>query len=149
MAPELIVTLVVFTAFSALLFHVYVIRSAKDLGGLGKSGLVVLVGILIPAIVVVLLGQSRALARLAELGFEPYPGLEAASGVAVGWGDRPMWVFSVDDAAAALEFYRQPANRTEWELVADAPSMLLFVRGRMKVAVAEADGRVSVTVLEP
>ncbi len=134
---------------AGLLYYVIFVRREHPVSPWGKSSLVTLVFLLIPVLLIALWYQAGAQDRLVQIGFTPYPGFVASSGVATGLGERPVWVFSVDGGAEpVLEFYRRPDNRKGWVLVSDGRSLLLFEREGKSVAVSAVADSVAFTMLK-
>lgn len=140
MNPTLAMLLIGCLLYAAVLFYVFVVRRERDLGGLGKSGLLVLAGLLVPVIGFVLWHQSQSTARLAGLGFKPYPGFKHSVGVATGMGEAPTWVYAVDDETAVLEFYKKREHHTAWKLTSENSSMLVFVNGDDELTLSVGNG---------
>ncbi|MGE0484499.1 MAG: hypothetical protein AB7Q81_10195 [Gammaproteobacteria bacterium] len=136
-------------ALAALLFHVFVVRRERDLGGQGKAGLIAVLGILVPVLVLALWHQSQAKGRLQALGFAIAPALGASVGAAVGGGDPPTWLFALeDDGRTLLDFYRARGNRPGWTLAAETPGRLVLERDGSRMSVQVGDEH-AVFVLEP
>jgi len=126
---------------AALLAYVIFVRREHLIVSWGRSGLVTLLFMLIPLVVISLWYQAGAETRLEQIGFTRYPGVVSSSGLAVGLGENPVWVFTVEgDAERALDFYRRAENRRGWALVSEGASLLLFEReGRLLAVSADPD----------
>jgi hypothetical protein len=115
--------------FAALLYYVIFVRREEPIGPWGKSGLVILIFLIVPVLIIALWYQAEAERRLEEIGFTPYPGFISSSGVATGSGENPVWVFSLDgDVDAVLDFYKSAENHKGWALVSESESLLMFER---------------------
>ncbi|MFQ5917747.1 MAG: hypothetical protein ACE5I0_08065, partial [Candidatus Binatia bacterium] len=91
--------------------------------------------------------QSGAENRLARVGIVPHPSIEETVGVAMGVGDNPIWMFTVDAPAESIaDFYRTEANRQGWNLTNDSPTMLILNRGEKKMVIGVHEGWDSRTV---
>ncbi len=134
MDPTLAYFLLGCVVWAALLYYLFVIRKASDLGAGGKSGLVVLTALLIPLLGVALWNQNASHARLEELGFAVYPGFENNVGLASGVGSEPTWLYSLSTPPnAVLSFYRRPENHSGWKLMSETSDSLVFERDAWKM----------------
>lgn len=127
-------------AWAALLFYIFVIRGAADLGAGGKSAIVILGALLIPVLGISLWHQNEAPERLKELGFAFHEGLGSSVGVAAGTGPEPMWVYSLNSPPnSVIDFYRRPENHSGWRLTAESPNSLVFERQTLKMTLQVSD----------
>lgn len=141
MDQALIYFLIGCLTWAALLYYLFVIRKAPDLGAGGKSALVVLTALLIPLIGFALWNQNESHARLEKLGFPVYSGFESAVGVATGAGPEPTWLYALRTSpSAVLNFYRRPENHSGWALVSETSSSLEFKRETRKMRLEVSNG---------
>lgn len=141
MDSRLVYLLIVCVLWAGLLLYVFVLRREPDPGSGGKSGLVVLTAVMIPLLGLALCQQSRSGDRLERLGFAIFPGLRSSVGVATGSSQQGTWLYSLkESAAAALEFYRDPANHRGWKLSSSGADSLIFERGSSKLQLRVSNG---------
>lgn len=141
MDETLIYFLVGCLLWATLLFYIFGVRRAADLGAGGISGLVIVAALIIPVLGLALWSQSQSFSRLEELGFEIYEGLDSSVGVASGTGAEPAWVYSLSTPGSdVLDFYRRPENHRGWKLTADTPMSLVFEQGVSKMSLKISNG---------
>ena len=130
MDPTLVYFLVGCIVWAAVLFYVFFLRRAPEIGSGGKAGFVVVSFLLLPVLGIAVWHQHESYARLEEHGFSVHSGLESAIGIAVGSGSNPTWLYSLNrPVEEVLAFYRRPDNHRGWRLKLDAPERLVFKRG--------------------
>lgn len=150
MDKTLIYFLGVCIVWAALLYYIFVIREAWDLGAGGKSAIVVLTALLIPLLGLALWNQNESYTRLEELGFAVYQGFENNVGVASGSDPEPTWLYSLSTAPdAALDFYRRPENHSGWELTSETSESLVFERGVWKMRLQVSGGNAAFLLIGP
>lgn len=150
MDQTLIYFLIGCIVWAALLYYVFLVRKAADLGAGGKSAFVVVSGLLIPLLALALWNQNESHARLQEHGFAVYHGFENAVGVAAGAGSEPTWLYALSTPSdAVLEFYRRPENHSEWQLVSETPDSLAFERGVQKMTLRVSDENAAFLLFTP
>ena len=143
METSLIITLGFCLSFAALLYYVFVVRNAMDLGDRGKASLFTTLFVILPVLVLVLWNQSESKDRLSEIGFTPYSGLISSVGVVSGGGENPMWMFSSeDDENVILRFYKHSENHAGWSLVSETQRSLTFERGKERITIHVGQGNV-------
>ncbi len=141
MDETLIYFLIGCIAWAALLYYIFVVRKAADLGAGGISALVVVSAVLIPVLGLALWSQSQSFSRLEDLGFEIHEGLDSSVGVATGTGAEPTWLYSLSTSGSAvLDFYRRPVNHKGWTLTSDTSESLVFERGESKMRLQIRNG---------
>ncbi len=142
MDPKLLYFLIACIAWAALLFYVFQVRQASDLGAGGKAGFVVITALLLPVLGLALWHQGASSSRLEELGFSAYDGLESSVGIATGTGQEPTWLYTLSSSEQALlDFYRQPEHREGWRLTAETQHSLIFERQALKMMVNASEGQ--------
>ena len=143
MNPTVIIFLIVCIAWTALIYYIFFIRRASDLGAGGKSAFVIVVGIIIPILCMSLWSQAQSYNRLEELGFTVYEGLGNSVGMATGVGKSPTWLYSLKTSQErVLEFYRQPRNHKDWKLTSESTNSLEFMRGKLNMLIQANDNNV-------
>jgi len=127
MDTSLIITLIVLLLFAWSLYYYLFIKRQSDFFYLGKSGLVIVMFMIVPILVTVLYYQAGAKDRLSTTGFPPHSSFESSVGVAAGTGDNPIWMFSTElDKASIVDFYKQKQNHQGWELSSEDEKWLIF-----------------------
>ena len=130
-------------ALAAILYYLFVVRREVDLGGLGKSGLIILMFVITPVLVIALWNQSEAEVRLSRVGFNAHPGFVSSVGIATGAGSDPVWVFSVEtDENLILNYYKKRENHGPWQLVSESENSLLFQKEAEIMTIHVSDKRV-------
>jgi len=136
MELSLIIFLIICAAWAALLYYIFIIKKAPDLGAGGRSGIVVFTFVLIPFLAIVLWSQSGSDDRLAELGITPYPGFVSSVGVATGTGTNPTWIYEVtEEEGTLLDFYKNPDNHQGWTIVSGSGMGIALERGAKKLTI--------------
>lgn len=130
MDQTLIYCLIGCVVWAALLYYVFVVRQATDLGAGGRSALVIVLALLIPIIGLALWNQSQSYDRLEQAGFALFPGLGNSVGVAAGNTSNTTWLYSLKAPENNVrEFYRQAENHPGWKLTSESADSLVFTNG--------------------
>jgi len=136
MDTSLIITLTVLLLFAWSLYYYLFIKRVSDFFFLGKSGLVIIMFMIVPMLATVLYYQAGAKDRLSAIGFTPHSSFGAAVGVASGTGDNPIWMFSTEfDKKAIINFYKQEQNHKDWEAVSEDEKWLTFTKKDKKMRI--------------
>jgi hypothetical protein len=94
------------------------VKPVAPLAWLQQTSFVITTFILIPLVVFVLYSQATATDRLEKIGIEAHPAIKHADGIGNGWGEHPIWVFSLEaDAADVLDYYFRALADTQWQIL--------------------------------
>ena len=127
MDVALLTFLALILALAALLYYVFLVKRAPDLGARGVGWLITIVCILVPVILFAFWNQSASGDRLKEIGFNVHPALQPSFGIATGIGENPVWVFASDsDTDQIVQFYKSQQNYSGWQLVYEGKNMLVY-----------------------
>lgn len=147
MQTSIIVLLVICLYLAVQGYYFGFIRPPRVFAWLQQATFVFMAFLMIPFLAGVLWLQSGAENRLARVGIVPHPSIEETVGVAMGVGDNPIWMSTVDAPAESIaDFYRTEANRQGWNLTNDSPTMLILNRGEKKMVIGVHEGWDSRTV---
>ena len=136
MDTSLIITLIVLLLFAWSLYYYLFIKRESDFFYLGKSGLVIIMFMIVPILATVLYYQAGAKDRLSATGFPSHSSFESSVGVAAGTGDNPIWMFSTElDEAVIIDFYKQEQNHKGWELSSENEEWLIFTKKDKKMRI--------------
>ena len=136
MDTSLIITLSALLLFAWALYYYLFIKREPDFFFLGKSGLVIIMFLIVPILATILYYQAGAKDRLKKSGFTPHSSFESSVGVAVGTGDNPIWMFSTElDKASIIDFYKQEQNHQGWKLEGEDEKWLTFTKNDKKMRI--------------
>ncbi len=136
MDTSLIITLIVLLLFAWSLYYYLFIKRESDFFYLGKSGLVIIMLMIVPILVTVLYYQAGAKDRLSASGFPPHSSFGSSVGVAAGTGENPIWMFSTElEKQAIIDFYEQEQNHQGWKLEGEDEKWLTFVKNDKKMRI--------------
>lgn len=129
MDTSLIITLTVLLLFAWSLYYYLFIKRESDFFYLGKSGLVIIMLIIVPILATILYYQAGAKDRLNAVGFTPHSSFDSSVGVATGTGDNPIWMFSTEfQKQAIIDFYKQEQNHKGWKVTSEDEKWLIFTK---------------------
>ena len=127
-----------------MLFYVFIVRRADDLGAHGKSAFIVVSVMLIPVLGFTLWNQAQSKGRLEDLDFGLYQGLGASIGASVDMANDPTLLYSLSGSEeAVLEFCKQPENHKGWRLASETPRGLVFRGGASQMRLHVSNGKVA------
>lgn len=149
METSLLALLVCLLLFAGVLYYIFIIKQANDLGAGGKSGLFSILFVLAPLILIALWSQSGSEERLSQIGFKPHPSFISSVGAATGSGDNPLWMFSTNaDPNSIFQFYKLPENHGDWSMVSESADNLIFTKGEKRFSIFVAKDSVVFTMLQ-
>lgn len=143
MDPLVVAVLVLFIALGSLAWYLgWGYRGPIIFRYQPQAAFVFTTAVMIPALVLVLALQAGAVGRLAALGIVPHPSLRHVVGAAMGWGERPVWLFRADGTPAELiAFYVDPDARPGWEVASYMQGIeLLLARDDVMVRITASRG---------
>jgi hypothetical protein len=138
MQTSLITLLAGFIVFAFISYRVGFAKPQQSLTWQSQAGFIVIVFMLIPSVLFVLWQQAGAKKGLAEIGIQPLPELTQSVGIATGTaltGTR-VWMFHADvKASDVIGFYRNTETRSSWQLIGEAPAMLVLKRNHQRLTI--------------
>ena len=147
MEISIIVLLLLLILFGILSFYLGFIRPQPPLAWLSQASFTVLTFILIPMCLIALWNQTKAIDRLEKIDIVPHPSIKNSVGIATGRGTNPVWLFEVTASPEEIiAFYRKDSSISDWTLIEDNPSMLIFKRGTQKLVISTNGSWTSRTV---
>ena len=142
MDPSLLTFLVACVVWFGLLYWVFIVRRASDLGAGGRAAIIVIGTVIVPALVLTLWLQNRSTSQLEALGLGVFHGLENSVGVATGTGEQPTWVYTLNATEAdLLNFYRDPGNHVGWAVTASSDDRVELRRKSSILQIHASDGQ--------